>query len=110
MTFSAPAAKPAKDDRAFWRIPSTMLLAALNAQRTGLTQSEAEERAKRFGLNRFAAVRGRPLLVKLAIRLLNPLIAILLVAAAVSGLIGDLGSFFIIAAVILLSLTLDIVQ
>ena len=106
----APVSAGQISDRAFWRAPIASLLTALGASRTGLTQREAEARLKRFGPNRFDAAQGRPLLTKIATRLLNPLVTILLVAAAVSGFSGDLGSFLIIAAVISFSLTLDIVQ
>lgn len=95
---------------AFWRVPSATLLSALDARRTGLTQSEAAARIERFGPNLFEAAQGGPLFSKLVARLSNPLVAILIVAAAVSGMSGDYGSLVIILAVISLSLTLDIVQ
>ena len=106
----APVSAGQISDRAFWRAPTASLLTALGASRAGLTQRDAEARLKRFGPNRFDAVQSRPLLTKIATRLLNPLVAILMVAAAVSAFSGDLGSFLIIAAVISFSLTLDIVQ
>ena len=107
----APVSAGQINDRAFfWRVPTASLLTALGTSRAGLTQRDAEARLKRFGPNRFDAVQSRPLLTKIATRLLNPLVAILIVAAAVSGFSGDLGSFLIIAAVISFSLTLDIVQ
>jgi Mg2+-importing ATPase len=49
-------------------------------------------------------------LAKIAKRVLNPLIAILLVAAAISGVTGDIASFAIIVVVIAGSITLDIAQ
>ena len=104
------SARRISEDRAFWCTPAAALLTALDTSRTGLTQREAEARMGRFGPNRFDAAHGRPLLTKLTTRLLNPLIAILIVAAAVSGISGDLGSFLIIIAVISFSLMLDVVQ
>ncbi len=50
------------------------------------------------------------LLAKIAKRFAEPLVAILLVAAAISGVTGDLTSFAIILAVISLSIFLDVVQ
>ena len=63
-----------------------------------------------YGRNLFEAVHGEAFLVKLGKRVLNPLVALLIAAAAVSGISGDYGSFFIIVAVLALSMTLDIVQ
>ena len=63
-----------------------------------------------YGRNLFEAVHGEAFLVKLGKRVLNPLVALLIAAVAVSGISGDYGSFFIIVAVLALSMTLDIVQ
>jgi P-type Mg2+ transporter len=50
------------------------------------------------------------ILRKIARRFAEPLVAILLVAAAISGATGDLGSFAIILTVIVLSIALDLLQ
>ena len=97
-------------DRAFWRRSADALLIELEARLTGLTQEEADKRLRIYGLNRFEAGHGEAFLVKLGKRVLNPLVALLIAAAAVSGISGDYGSFFIIVAVLALSMTLDIVQ
>ena len=52
---------------------------------------------------------GRPYLQFLA-RFANPLIIILLLASALSAATGDVASFVIIAAIVLLSISLDFVQ
>src|SRR6266550_3070778 len=97
-------------DHAFWREPTEVLLKELGAQRPGLAQEEAEKRLQIYGPNRLEAVHGETFLVKLGKRVLNPLVALLIAAAAISGISGDYGSFFIIVAVLALSMTLDIVQ
>ena len=97
-------------DRAFWCQPPDALLTKLQARLTGLTKEEAEKRLRFYGLNLFEAAHHEAFLVKLGRRVLNPLIALLIAAAAVSGISGDFGSFFIIVAVLALSMTLDIVQ
>jgi Mg2+-importing ATPase len=97
-------------DRQFWRLPTDTLLSKLDTQRTGLTDIEAEKRGQSFGPNRFEATQREAILIKFGKRLLNPLVAILIVAAAISGVSGDVGSFIIIIVVIALSLILDIVQ
>mgnify|MGYP000013945835 CR=1 FL=1 len=94
----------------FWKMSPERLLRSLGTSNTGLTTLEALARLKRFGPNSFDTAVMRPLLAKVCARLLNPLIAILIVAAAVSGLGGQFASFVIIVIVIAFSLTLDVVQ
>lgn len=95
---------------AFWCEPADDLLARLGSQRGGLPQAEAVRRLLSFGPNRAESRQSRSILRKLGHRLLNPLVAILMVAAAISGFSGDVGSFAIIVSVVAMSLTLDIVQ
>jgi Mg2+-importing ATPase len=85
-------------------------LAKLQTRLTGLTEEEAEKRLRMYGPNLSEAVHREALLVRLGKRVLNPLVALLITAAAVSGFSGDFGSFFIIVAVLALSMTLDLVQ
>ncbi len=94
----------------FWQTPKDELCRTLGSGPDGLTQTEASRRLAVFGANRADASQSRSALRKLGHRLWNPLIAMLLAAAIVSGLSGDIGSFAIIAAVLSLSITLDIVQ
>ena len=94
----------------FWRMPTDALFSALAADVNGLSQAEADRRLTIFGKNRIEASQSRSILRKLGQRVVNPLVAMLLVAAAISGVSGDFASFVIIVAVISLSLILDIVQ
>jgi P-type Mg2+ transporter len=94
----------------FWCESTDALLTSLRAQTVGLPQSEAEQRLLSFGPNRAETGQSRSILRKLGHRMLNPLVAILLVAAAISGFSGDVGSFVIIISVVAISLALDIVQ
>jgi Mg2+-importing ATPase len=94
----------------FWQMPQGALFEKLGSSSEGLSQAEAGRRLVTFGANHVEASNTRSILGKLGRRVLNPLIAMLLVAAAVSGISGDLGSFAIIVAVLSLSLTLDVVQ
>jgi len=94
----------------FWRVPAEALFSALESSPTGLSQNDADRRLTIFGKNRVEASQSRSILHKIGHRILNPLLAMLLVAAAISGLSGDAGSFVIIIGVITLSLTLDIIQ
>jgi P-type Mg2+ transporter len=97
-------------ERAFWCKSADALLIELEARLIGLTQEEAGKRLLIYGPNRFEAAHGEAFIVKLGKRVLNPLVALLIAAAAVSGISGDYGSFLIIVAVLALSMTLDIVQ
>jgi Mg2+-importing ATPase len=97
-------------DHAFWHEPAVGLLTRLESRLTGLTQEEADRRLQTWGPNLIEAAHGEAVLIKLGKRMLNPLVARLIAAAAISGISGDFGSFFIILAVLTLSITLDIVQ
>ncbi|MDB5594547.1 MAG: Cation-transporting ATPase [Hyphomicrobiales bacterium] len=94
----------------FWSAGIEETLKALSARPGGLTSAEAAERLARLGPN--VAVTGihRSLLAKLLRRLAEPLIAILLIAAFISGATGDWQSFVIIVVIVLFSVVLDIVQ
>jgi Mg2+-importing ATPase len=94
----------------FWRLPLDSLCDQIDGSATGLTATEAANRLERFGANAIADAPKRRLLWKIAKRFAEPLVAILLVAAALSGFTGDIASFCIIVAVIALSIILDVVQ
>ncbi|MCP3476641.1 HAD-IC family P-type ATPase [Bradyrhizobium sp. CCGUVB1N3] len=105
-----PSAAKALAAAEFWQTPKDVLCRALGSGPNGLSQVEADRRLAIFGANHAGASQRRLVLHKLGQRLWNPLIGMLLAAALVSGLSGDFGSFVIIATVLSLSLTLDIVQ
>ncbi|MDB5650249.1 MAG: Cation-transporting ATPase [Hyphomicrobiales bacterium] len=95
---------------AFWSAGADQTLKALTARPTGLTSSEAAERLARLGPNVAVTSVHRSLIAKLLRRLAEPLIAILLIAAFISGATGDWQSFVIIVVIVLFSVVLDIVQ
>jgi hypothetical protein len=70
----------------------------LQACPEGLTTAEAGERLRRFGPNLPVVSARSSLLAKLGRRLAEPRIAILPIAAAISGATGDWQSFVIIVA------------
>ena len=82
----------------------------MSVARTGLTAAEARERLRRFGPNEFRPRTRRSPLRAIAARLASPLVAILLAASAVSALTGDVASFAIILAMVLLGVAIDFVQ
>lgn len=98
------------DPAAFWQAAPAEILRRLDATPDGLTEAEAAARLKRDGPNEIATARTRHLLVDLLRRLANPLVAILLVAAAIAGVTGDGASFAIIVLVVVISTALDLAQ
>ena len=96
---------PAPD--AWWLAPPAI---AAELRATGLSADEARGRLAQFGPNRFSVAAERPLLVQFIVRFKNPLVIVLLLASIVSALTGELANFFIIALIVVLSVTLDFVQ
>ncbi|SEA55208.1 HAD-IC family P-type ATPase [Variovorax sp. YR216] len=76
----------------------------------GLSRSEAQERLAHHGPNTLESSHQRPLALQFLARFRNPLVLVLLAASAVSAATGDAANFFIIMALVLLSVTLDFVQ
>jgi Mg2+-importing ATPase len=95
---------------AYWLVPIAALLDRVHGNRSGLTTADADERLARFGPNTIADTHRRGIAAKIAKRFAEPLVAILLVAAAISGFTGDIASFIIILTVVALSIILDVVQ
>ena len=97
-------------DSPFWQLPVATLLAQLGASAAGLSSAEAATRLAQFGPNLVHAERKKALLLQFLSKFRNPLVIILLVASALSAFTGDAASFFIIGAIVLISVTLDFVQ
>ncbi|WP_454887584.1 magnesium-translocating P-type ATPase [Sphingomonas oryzagri] len=95
---------------AFWTAPPADLFARLESSPEGLTQEEAGRRLEDHGPNEIVPRQHRRWPMDLLKRLTNPLVAMLLVAAAIAGATGDGPSFAIIVAVVMLSTVLDMVQ
>ena len=94
----------------FWQLPIATLLEQLNSSPDGLSNAEASARLAHFGPNLIQGERKRALILQFLAKFRNPLVIILLVASALSAFTGDATSFFIISAIVLMSVTLDFVQ
>lgn len=94
----------------FWRQGADVLLKTLGSDLQGLSTQEAVRRLAVDGPNSLAPSTHSHPLADLLRRLANPLVAILLVAAAIAGATGDAPSFVIIVAVVLASTGLDMIQ
>jgi P-type Mg2+ transporter len=99
-----------KSKPAFWQLPIVALQKQLNSNADGLSSQEALARLVRFGPNIIHGERKRALLLQFLAKFRNPLVIILLAASALSAFTGDATSFFIIGAIVLMSVTLDFVQ
>jgi Mg2+-importing ATPase len=97
-------------ERKFWQLPIAALQHELGSGRDGLSSAEAQARQIRYGPNTLEERRRLSLPLKFLSRFRNPLVIILLVAAGISALTGDLASFIIISTIVLMSAVLDTVQ
>jgi len=93
-----------------WKSSPEAVLSALGTGQDGLTAAEAKARLAEFGPNQLRPPGRARWLRKLLARFTNPLVLILLAAAAVSAAVHDPASFFIIAVIISLSVLIDVVQ
>ena len=91
-------------------LPLSDLLQLLHSTGAGLSAPEAAAILKAVGPNRIESAKPKGLLTALMERFSNPLVLILLFAAAVSAFTGDVPSFVIIAAIVLASVILDVTQ
>ena len=76
----------------------------------GLTSQEAATRLSQFGPNEPAEAKHNSFFSDLWHALTNPLVLILVIAATVSAFLGERTDAAIIATIVLLSITIDLVQ
>lgn len=86
------------------------LYSLTNSSRNGLTTKEAIKRSRLLGYNQIATAKKRHPFIKFFNYFKNPLILILIGAALVSGLTGEIKSMIIILTMILLSVILNFYQ
>jgi Mg2+-importing ATPase len=98
------------EGEAFWSAAAPALLAQLAATPAGLTSAEAARRLAEHGRNAIADHAPVRVFTKIRRRLTDPLVAILILAAAVSGATGDLVSCAIIISIITVSIALEVTQ
>lgn len=105
-----PADLKGADLDRYWTLESAELFRRLQTGPAGLSSDDAADRLRRTGPNQIEARPRRRLLLHLLRRFGNPLVLILLVAAAVSAVTRDPTSFIIITIIVLLSVLLDSLQ
>lgn len=77
---------------------------------TGLSQKETELRTEKFGLNQLESKKPKTLLSMFFAQLNDMLIYVLIAAAIVSALLGEISDAVIIAIVIIINATVGIIQ
>lgn len=98
------------DAAKYWSLPAAEVLTALETTPAGLTEKEAESRQKEFGENIIKARKKSTPLLLLFSQFKNPIIIILLVATAISGLTSDWLDSLIILAIVFGSVILSFLQ
>ena len=93
-----------------WFRTAADTISHLKTAPTGLSSADAANRLLAVGPNRLDDRPKQRLLVNFLRRFRNPLVLVLLGAAAASALTGDATSFAIITTMVLLSVILDFVQ
>ncbi len=91
-------------------VPLADLFQRLHSTETGMKAADAAAVLETAGPNQIAAVKHASLAADFLGRFSNPLVLILLFAAAVSAFTGDVPSFVIIATIVLMSVILDVAQ
>jgi P-type Mg2+ transporter len=89
--------------RPFWSISSDELLSSLQTTAAGLTESEASERLVRFGPNLLKDRKRTDWLTLLISQFKNPLVLILVAAAVLAYIFGDISNPIIILAIVIVS-------
>lgn len=90
--------------------PLAGLLADLETSPNGLTTREATVRLKQFGFNEPAKKTKLPLILKFLSNFRDPLVLILIVAALVSGLTGEIQGMTIIITIVFFSVIMNFYQ
>ncbi len=91
--------------------PSESVLKTLNVDvSTGLTSAQVETLTQTYGPNELVERAGKTVWSILYEQMTNPLVLLLIAAAAVSGLLGKWDSFIAILAIVILNAVLGVVQ
>jgi P-type Mg2+ transporter len=94
----------------FHTLPENELLAHLDATTGGLTSEQASARTERFGHNDISQAKKRPVILQYLEHFKNLLVIILLIAAGISLIVGEITSAVIIFFIVITSVTLDFFQ
>ncbi len=97
-------------EHSWYRMPANRVLQKLNTNPQGLSERAALHRRARFGPNALPAARSSPAIMVLFRQLQGPLVLVLVVAAFVSVLLGDLVDAAVILAAVLVNVLVGFAQ
>jgi len=91
-------------------LPGAQVLERLGTSLAGLSKEESERRLELYGANTVTGKRKSPVVLQFLSHFKNPITIILLVAAVLSGVLGNFTNLAIILIIVLISVTLDFTQ
>ncbi|HHW90145.1 MAG TPA: cation-translocating P-type ATPase [Clostridiales bacterium] len=86
------------------------VLSQLQTSTSGLSDQEAAARLEKYGYNSLSEEKRAGLLVKFLKQLVNPMIIVLIVAAVISGILGEWIDMSVILGVVLINAIMSTVQ
>src|SRR5690606_24829604 len=89
---------------------ASAVLKHFETDRNGLSLEKAVQLLERHGPNRLAETRRKTVLERLVDQLKDPMVIILIVAAMISGVVGEIADAAVILAVVILNSILGVVQ
>jgi Mg2+-importing ATPase len=95
---------------AYWSLTPEQLFSNLHASKNGLQTADAEQRLKQYGPNTIGAQQQATALRLLLRQFKSPLVIILIIAAIISGIVGEWVDAIIVLAIVLGSTILGFVQ
>lgn len=102
---------PSRESQAeTYTLPLKVLFEQLQSSEQGLTSQEAHTRQDTYGPNEAVGTKRNSDLIQFLRQFLNPLVAILLLAAIVAAILGDIANASIVITIVLLSNVLTFVQ
>jgi Mg2+-importing ATPase len=91
-------------------LPSDEVLSRLGSSATGLTTEEVAKRLETYGSNEVARKGKRSAIIEFLSHFSSPVTIILIIAAIISGILGDPIDAIIILSIVLVSVILDFTQ
>ncbi|WP_019423695.1 calcium-translocating P-type ATPase, SERCA-type [Paenibacillus sp. OSY-SE] len=91
-------------------LTAEQVISHLQTSKDGLSAAEAEERLRRYGKNALQEAAGKSIFAKLLEQFKDVMIIILLIAALISGLLGEWTDSLIILVVVILNAVLGVIQ
>ncbi len=99
-----------KNQKKFWLISLVELEKNIGTLKGGLSEKEAKARLKQYGRNVISEHREKNLFSQFFSRFKNPLVILLIAAAALSGSVGEIKDAAIILIIVTFSVILDFFQ